>query len=574
MKTSATARLGEETKQRVVKAHSNAEEFVEETKQRVAKANSSAEEFVDKHGRGGFLEAIMPEKIMRVKAGRAFAAFTLTIVGLVSVSYFFNSAHTDCPVVTVKMQDPRCSSKDMWMFTANEIKVASFLSDTIYGSTYSCDPNTPQSRSRMAKLKDLEGSTPDWETVVTEWSDDEQAVPTAVALKDATTESLELKVIAGSTSHEASCASGKFYIKFDQDVSCDLGFTLDEDDDSKYANPSEAAAKWLAARDKFGLVGSGNDPTVTEPIGAITVDEYMGFSTSVAVTSDNKVVISYYDSNNYNLKLAICDDAQCSNPTIKSIDSESEVEGHTSVAVTSDNKVVISYQTYEDLKLALNFQTISYSNDNFGTSLSPSFCTDDEMLAALGQYFKNSFSEQLATGISAKLDRKEAAVTFKQAPAWIEPSSYAACTENVKLEFEDSVTCSLANLEILTKKLVVSGAIDSLTASPTQPKSSNGFREVKACPIIQDSIANTLALTSTKVKGVDLHKILRHIGKQDEIEIDKFKDNSIEVVDNPISTVSVSEMKALKSEFKELKAKSEQEVKKLQAKLSELEKRI
>ena len=152
MKTSATARLGEETKQRVVKAHSNAEEFVEETKQRVAKANSSAEEFVDKHGRGGFLEAIMPEKIMRVKAGRAFAAFTLTIVGLVSVSYFFNSAHTDCPVVTVKMQDPRCSSKDMWMFTANEIKVASFLSDTIYGSTYSCDPNTPQSRSRMAKV--------------------------------------------------------------------------------------------------------------------------------------------------------------------------------------------------------------------------------------------------------------------------------------------------------------------------------------------------------------------------------------------------------------------------------------
>eukprot|EP00519_Triparma_laevis_P001498 CAMPEP_0182502790 /NCGR_PEP_ID=MMETSP1321-20130603/14100_1 /TAXON_ID=91990 /ORGANISM="Bolidomonas sp., Strain RCC1657" /LENGTH=146 /DNA_ID=CAMNT_0024707807 /DNA_START=63 /DNA_END=500 /DNA_ORIENTATION=- len=146
----------------------------------------------------------------------------MTLVFFSFATFFFVSARTDCPMITVKTQDPRCTSEDMWMWTATDLRVASFLSDALYGRTLSCDPNMtaeqvkdgqgeasygtakvrsiihqPEQCPLTFQLKDLEGSTPNWKTVIAEWSAHEQAVPTAVALKDATTESLELKVIAG-----------------------------------------------------------------------------------------------------------------------------------------------------------------------------------------------------------------------------------------------------------------------------------------------------------------------------------------------------------------------------------------
>lgn len=231
------------------------------------------------------------------------------------------------------------------------------------------------------------------------------------------------------------------------------------------------------------------------------------------------------------------------------------------------------------------------------------------MLTSIDVYFQKAFSEQLASGINNQILLKEAAVTFKTAPAWIEPSSYTACTENTKLEFEDASSCSLANQETLTKKLVVAGAIEALTSSPTQPHTSNGFCEIKACPTLQDSAANTLALTSTvveiagtvlvvliffyyrRVKGVDLHKILRQADEASEIDMTKLNDDVHEVVDNPMSSTSAGEFNALKSEFKKMQArseksdgefkmlqakseKSESELKKLQKKLLELEKKL
>lgn len=50
----------------------------------------------------------------------------------------------------------------------------------------------------------------------------------------------------------------------------------------------------------------------------------VGLCMSIALTSDNVPVISYYDyfdgRTNYDLKLAICNDAQCSSPTIMTLD--------------------------------------------------------------------------------------------------------------------------------------------------------------------------------------------------------------------------------------------------------------
>jgi len=89
-----------------------------------------------------------------------------------------------------------------------------------------------------------------------------------------------------------------------------------------------------------------------------TVDsspDQVGSETSIALASGDKPVISYYDGTNGNLKLAICDDASCSSSTIRTVDSSSDQVGFfTSIALASGDKPVISYYdfTNKDLKLA------------------------------------------------------------------------------------------------------------------------------------------------------------------------------------------------------------------------------
>jgi hypothetical protein len=83
----------------------------------------------------------------------------------------------------------------------------------------------------------------------------------------------------------------------------------------------------------------------------------VGTHTSIAVTSRNRPVISYYDATNQNLKLAVCTDAACTSPTISTLDSTvCCTDGEfNSIALTSSDRPVISYFDYEngDLKLAV-----------------------------------------------------------------------------------------------------------------------------------------------------------------------------------------------------------------------------
>jgi len=84
---------------------------------------------------------------------------------------------------------------------------------------------------------------------------------------------------------------------------------------------------------------------------SVGVGEY----TSIALTSDDIPVISYYDYTNYDLKLAVCTDAACASPTISTLDSTEVVGEYTSLALTSSGIPVISYYdwTNRDLKLAV-----------------------------------------------------------------------------------------------------------------------------------------------------------------------------------------------------------------------------
>jgi hypothetical protein len=80
--------------------------------------------------------------------------------------------------------------------------------------------------------------------------------------------------------------------------------------------------------------------------------------TSIAVTSSNLPVISYYDYTNGDLKLAVCNNAACTSPTISTLDSTENSENfgmHTSIALTSSDVPVISYEYFSnyDLKLAV-----------------------------------------------------------------------------------------------------------------------------------------------------------------------------------------------------------------------------
>ena len=151
---------------------------------------------------------------------------------------------------------------------------------------------------------------------------------------------------------------------------------------------------FMTAGTKIYATNDGRTPTPTEEpvseellaapartgVEPRSASKSVGMYTSLALTSSNLPVISYYDSTNGDLKLAVCTDAACTSPAISTLDSTGVVGKYTSIAVTSSNLPVISYydETNGDLKLALcnnadcKSSTISTldSTDNVGSHTS------------------------------------------------------------------------------------------------------------------------------------------------------------------------------------------------------------
>ena len=113
--------------------------------------------------------------------------------------------------------------------------------------------------------------------------------------------------------------------------------------------------------DRFGdlKLAICGDALCNSPAFLTTVDTVgnVGINTSLELNSSGFPVISYFESTpNFDLKLATCNDATCSNPTLQTLDSAGSVGPFSSLALNSTDGPVISYYdtTNRDLKLYTN----------------------------------------------------------------------------------------------------------------------------------------------------------------------------------------------------------------------------
>jgi len=86
-----------------------------------------------------------------------------------------------------------------------------------------------------------------------------------------------------------------------------------------------------------------------------SVSNRVGIGSSIALTSNNIPVISYFDKTNEDLKLAVCNDTNCTSPIISTLDSSVGNSWYSAIALTSNDIPVISYfdAANQDLKFAV-----------------------------------------------------------------------------------------------------------------------------------------------------------------------------------------------------------------------------
>jgi LPXTG-site transpeptidase (sortase) family protein len=131
-------------------------------------------------------------------------------------------------------------------------------------------------------------------------------------------------------------------------------------------NPVISYYEWDSRDLKLAVCGnstctSGNIISTVDSLGDV------GRYTSVAINSSGNPVISYYDATNGDLKLAICGNATCSSGnTVIPLDWTDDVGWYTSLVLNSSGNPMISYfdATNDDLNLYIcGNATCSWAND-------------------------------------------------------------------------------------------------------------------------------------------------------------------------------------------------------------------
>ena len=119
---------------------------------------------------------------------------------------------------------------------------------------------------------------------------------------------------------------------------------------------------------------------------------------SIAIAPGGLAVISYYDQTNGALKVAFCADIACSSASIATVDSNNNVGQYTSIAVAANGSLAISYYdaTTFDLKLAVcNSATcVSSSTYNFFTV---------DSVGDVGKWSAIAFGNTNTTGFSERI---------------------------------------------------------------------------------------------------------------------------------------------------------------------------
>ena len=105
-------------------------------------------------------------------------------------------------------------------------------------------------------------------------------------------------------------------------------------------------------------VAACDNPTcTTSTITKIDSDGFVGSYTSIAIGTNGNPIISYYDQDNGDLKVAICEDMKCLTAINRTIDGNGNVNvgKFTSIAIGTNGKPIISYydQDNGDLKVAI-----------------------------------------------------------------------------------------------------------------------------------------------------------------------------------------------------------------------------
>ena len=168
-----------------------------------------------------------------------------------------------------------------------------------------------------------------------------------ISYRDETNQDLKLAVCT-----DATCSSGATIRTIDStgDVGWYTSLALTTADFPVISYWDAASIDLKLAVCAVATCSSGTIIRTIDSLGAV------GSYTSLALTTAGFPVISYFDFNDFDLKVAVCADATCSSgTTIRTIDSAGDVGRYTSLALTTAGFPVVSYRdtTNLDLKVAV-----------------------------------------------------------------------------------------------------------------------------------------------------------------------------------------------------------------------------